>query len=172
MAVFVCLHITLPHYHHNEVIELLKILVMCILSSVCLRLKQFSLLFPMQHIELCAFTLPIHLMMIVRIRVLYLTIIIKSEVWPICHCLWLGQETMLCAVSLSIVLLHYFVFEYSIDVFGALWMTSYSIDVIALYTYIFRVPSLTPPVKLPNETTAKMRKFDVRHENTTRHSKV
>ena len=32
------------------------------------------------------FSLPISLMMIVRIRVLYLIIIIKSEVWPICHC--------------------------------------------------------------------------------------
>ena len=35
------------------------------------------------------FSLPIPLMMILRIRILYLIIIIKSEVWPICHCLGL-----------------------------------------------------------------------------------
>ena len=41
-------------------------------------------------------------MMVVRIQVLYLIIIIKSEVWPICHCLGFGHETMACAVCLSI----------------------------------------------------------------------
>ena len=43
---------------------------------------------------LCVFSLPIYRMMIVRIRVLYLLTIIKSEVWPICRCLGLGDETM------------------------------------------------------------------------------
>ena len=43
--------------------------------------------------------LPISLMMI-----LDLIIIIKSEVWPIRHCLGLGHETMVCAVCLSIFL--------------------------------------------------------------------
>ena len=43
-------------------------------------------------------------MKIVRIRVLYLIIIIKSEVWPICHCLGLGHETMVCAVCLPVFL--------------------------------------------------------------------
>ena len=33
-------------------------------------------------------------------------IIIKSEVWTIIHCLGLGHETMVCAVCLSIFLLH------------------------------------------------------------------
>ena len=32
------------------------------------------------------------------------SIIIKSEVWPICHCLRSGNETMVCAVCLSIFL--------------------------------------------------------------------
>ena len=27
-----------------------------------------------------------------------LIIIIKSELWPICHCLWLGHKTMGCVV--------------------------------------------------------------------------
>ena len=35
-------------------------------------------------------------------------IIIKSKVWPICHCLGLGHETMVCAVCLQ---LHRFQFR-------------------------------------------------------------
>ena len=56
----------------------------------------------MQYMELCVFSLPISRMMVVRIGVRYLITIIKSRVWPICHCLGLGQETMACAVSLLI----------------------------------------------------------------------
>ena len=48
---------------------------------------------------LCAFILPISLVLIVRICVLYFIIIIKSAVWLICHCVGLGHETMVCAVS-------------------------------------------------------------------------
>ena len=40
------------------------------------------------------------LVMVLGIRVLYLIIIIKSEVWTICHCLGLSHETMACAVFL------------------------------------------------------------------------
>ena len=78
-----------------------KILQGYILSSVCLRLSQFSQLSLMQYVGLCVFSLPIYLMMIVIIHVLYL-IIMKSGVWLICHCLWLGHETMVCAVCFSI----------------------------------------------------------------------
>ena len=83
-----------------------KILVRYILSSVCLWLSQFSELSYMQLMGLCVFVLPISvmIMMIVRISVLYLNIIIKSEVWPICHCLGLGHETIICSVCLSIFL--------------------------------------------------------------------
>ena len=42
---------------------------------------------------LCVFSLPIFLIMLLRIRILYLIIIIKSEVWHVCHCLGLGHET-------------------------------------------------------------------------------
>ena len=45
-----------------------------------------------------------HSMMIGRIRVLYLSIIIKSEIWPICNCLRLSHEKMVCAICLSISL--------------------------------------------------------------------
>ena len=62
MVVFLCLHITLRHY--QAIIALF-----------------------MQIMGLCVFGLSISFMMTVRISVLYLNIIINSEVWPICHCL-------------------------------------------------------------------------------------
>ena len=44
---------------------------------------------------------------------IYLIAIIKSEIWPICHCLWIGRETwdflynfyslMICDISLPVV---------------------------------------------------------------------
>ena len=104
MIVFVCLHITVPHYHHyadiSEGIGLLKLhSVQCvsniksILSSnfpeiygaVCIRFTHFSS-------NDC------------ENNVRYLDINITSEVWPIYHCLWLGHETMVCVVCLSIFL--------------------------------------------------------------------
>ena len=75
-----------------------------ILSSVCLRLSQIPQLSFMQYMGLCVFSRPIYLMLIVRIHVLYLVIIIKSEVWPNCQCAGLGHETMVCAVCLSLFL--------------------------------------------------------------------
>ena len=51
-------------------------------------------------------SLPISLTMIVIIRVLYLVIIIKSKVWPICHCIELVRETMACAACLFTFLSH------------------------------------------------------------------
>ena len=54
---------------------------------------------------LCVFDLPISFVMIERIYILCLIIIIKSEVWTIAYCLGLGNETMVCAVCLSIFLL-------------------------------------------------------------------
>ena len=67
-------------------------------SSLHLRWSQISQLPAMQYMGLCVLNLPISFMIIVRIRILDLIIIIKSEVWSICHCLWLGHETMVCAV--------------------------------------------------------------------------
>ena len=83
-----------------------KILSGNILSSVCLRLSQFSQLYFMQYMGLCVFRLPISLTMIVRTYVLCLVTIIKSEVWPVCHGLKLGHETRVCAVCLYIFLRH------------------------------------------------------------------
>ena len=98
-VVFVSLHTTLPlpHYHHyadtSESIELLRMLFGYVLSSVCLRLIQFSQLSFMYYMGLCVlFSLPISfVMMIVWI---YLIIIIKSEVSTIRHWSGLGFETM------------------------------------------------------------------------------
>ena len=81
-----------------------KIPVRYILSSVCLRLSQFSQLSSMHYMGLCVFSLLIYFTMIVKISALYLNIIIKSEAWPICPCLGLDNKTMLCAVCLSIFL--------------------------------------------------------------------
>ena len=47
------------------------------------------------------------LSLILRMRVFDLIIITKSEVWLICHCVGKGDETMVCAVCLSIFLLKY-----------------------------------------------------------------
>ena len=81
-----------------------KILVRFTLLSVCLRLIQFPQLSFIQYMRLCIFGAHIALMMTVGTRVLYLEIIIKSEAWPICHCLGLGHETTVCAVWLPIFL--------------------------------------------------------------------
>ena len=58
---------------------------------------------------LYVFSLPISLVMIVRIRLLHLIIIIRSEVWPICDCLGLGHETLVCAICPSMFLCSSFV---------------------------------------------------------------
>ena len=69
-----------------------KMLVRYSVSNVCLRLGRFSQSSFRQHMGLCVFSLPISLMITVRILVLDLIFIIKLVVWPICHCLGLGHE--------------------------------------------------------------------------------
>ena len=107
-VVFVCLHITLPPYHHyadvSDGIKFIKCFWGTFLLSSCLGLSQFSQLFVKQYMGLCVFSSSIFLMMIVKIRILYLIVIIKPDVWPVCHCLGLSHETMVCAVCLSIFL--------------------------------------------------------------------
>ena len=74
-----------------------KMPVRYILSSVWARLSIFSQLSIIQYVGLCVFSLPISPVMIE-------SIIIKSEVRTITHCLGLGHETTACAVCLSIFL--------------------------------------------------------------------
>ena len=81
-----------------------KMPVRYILSSVWVRLSIFSPLSIIQYVGLYVFSLPISLVMIEIIYILFLIIIIKSEVWTINHCLGLGHETMVSAVCLSIFL--------------------------------------------------------------------
>ena len=84
-----------------------KMPVGCILSSVWVRLSIFSSLSIIQYVGLYVFSLPISLVMIERIYILCLTIITKSEVWTITHCLGLVYETMVFAVCLSIFICIY-----------------------------------------------------------------
>ena len=107
--VFVCLYITSSHHHHcaNFIWRhwTYKMPVRYNLSSVWVRLSIFSQLSIIQYVGLCVFSLPISFVMIERIYIyFFLIIIIKSEVWIITQCLWLGHETMVCAVCLSIFL--------------------------------------------------------------------
>ena len=71
-------------------------------SSVCQRFSQIYELSFLQYMGFCVINLPIYFMMIVRICVLYLAIIIKLEVWSICHRLGLGHAIMVYAVYLFI----------------------------------------------------------------------
>ena len=63
-----------------------------------------STIFREIYVGLCVCNLPISLVMITRIRVHYLVIIIKADVWPICHYLGLGHETTVCTVCHLIIL--------------------------------------------------------------------
>ena len=113
-----------------------KILVMSTVSSVCLTLSQLSHSV-MQYMGLCVFSLPLSLVMIVKVCVLHVIIIIKSQVWTICHCLGLGHETIICALCLSM----YFSGQHRFDKNGpADWMAfksgiSQSLNRLPCYEY-------------------------------------
>ena len=109
--ILVSLYSTPSHYHHcanlSEDIELIK----CLSDLFCrvwVRLSIFSqwsiIQSIIQYVGLCVFSLPTPLVMIERLYIFCLSIIIKSEVWTITHCLGLGHETMVCAICLSIFL--------------------------------------------------------------------
>ena len=78
-------------------------LVRYILSSICLRLSQFSQLSFMQLCG-CVYSAYPFLLWWLWEYVYYLITILKLEVWPICHSLWLGHETMVCTVSFYILI--------------------------------------------------------------------
>ena len=113
-VIIICSHvIILPLYHHyadrSEGIELLK----CLSGTFCLecvsKIKSIlSIIFHAIYVAVrIQLSIPISLMMIVRILVLYRITIIKSEVRLVCHCLGLGHESMACAVYLFISLLYH-----------------------------------------------------------------
>ena len=101
-------HTTMPLSHYRSILKYWtsQILNRYFLSSVWLRISYFSQLPFMQYVVLCVFRLPILWWWLWESGVFYLITIIKSEVWPICHCLGLGHETMVRAVCLSIFLLN------------------------------------------------------------------
>ena len=114
----VCLYSTPSHYHHcanlSEGTELIKCL-----SDIFCRVCKIKHILSVIHYTICGlyvFSLPIYLVMIEIIYILCLIIIIKSEVWTITHCLWLGHETMVSAVCFSIFLVKFIlpIFVYGI----------------------------------------------------------
>ena len=84
-----------------------KSLVRYMLPNVCLRMRQFSQLFFIQYMGGGGSSAHPILLWWSWECVLYLIIIIKSEVWIINHCLGLGHETMVCAVCLTMFLSMY-----------------------------------------------------------------
>ena len=81
-----------------------KMLVRYMLPCACLRLRLYSRNYPSFNIWGCVSSAyPIRLSWLWEC-VLYLIIIIKSEVWIVNHCLGLGRETMVCAVCLTMFL--------------------------------------------------------------------
>ena len=105
--VFVCLYITSSHYHHranlSEDIELMKFLS-DIFCRVCEWDYAYSLSYPFYDIWGCVFSVYLSPLWWLREYILCLTIIIKSEVWTITHCLGLRLETVVCAVCIPIFL--------------------------------------------------------------------
>ena len=107
MVVFLCLHITLPHYHHyadlSESIELIK----CLSGTFCLecvpKIKSmisiiFHAIYRVVHIQLTHFSYDDCGNMCTCYSFI---IIIKSEVWPICHCFGLDHEQWYALYSIS-----------------------------------------------------------------------
>ena len=74
-------------------------------ECVWVRFSIFYLLSIIHHMGLCGFSFPFPLWWLREYKyILSLIIIIKSEVWTIIHCLWLGHGTMVCPVCLSLFL--------------------------------------------------------------------
>ena len=103
--VFVCLYITPSHYHHwanlSEDIERTKCLS-DIFWRVCEWDKAYSRSYQLYNMWGCVFSVyPFHLWWLQNVYIICLSIIIKSKVWTITHCLGLGHETMVCAVCFN-----------------------------------------------------------------------
>ena len=95
MVMFICLHITVPHYYHyyyysdiSEGMELLP--VRYSLSSVYLRLSQLSQLSFMQYMGLCVSSLPISF--VCDYENMCVLCNYHHQVWNIWHSLGLGHE--------------------------------------------------------------------------------
>ena len=140
MVVYRYPHIILPHYHYHadlsEGIELLKGLsdifcLECVYKIRSVLSNIFHAIYIYIYMRLCILSLPIYLMVIVKIHVLDFIVIIKFEVWPICICLGLGHETMVCAVCLSI-----FLYKLAVFCVGAIFFLKF---VITIWLYIWYI---------------------------------
>ena len=81
-----------------------KIFVRYILLNVSLGLNQFSQISSMQYMGQCMCIRLTHFSQDDCENTCTLSFFIKSEGWRICHCLWLGHETMLYAACLAFFL--------------------------------------------------------------------
>ena len=72
-----------------------QMLVRYTLSSPCLRRILFSPLSCMQCVELCVTSLPISLLMILRIEILRGIIITESKIVSVGHCIGLGNKSVM-----------------------------------------------------------------------------
>ena len=110
MVIFVYLPFTLPHFHHcayvYEGVELMKILIRYILSSVSMIKPIVTIIFHAIHgaVGIQRTHSSYDDCENMRICVIYLIFIVKLEVWPICQCLGLGHATIFCAICLYILL--------------------------------------------------------------------
>ena len=94
---------------------------------------------------LYVFSWPISLVMIERIYILYLIIIIESELWTITHCLGLGRETMVCAVCLSVFLRQNYTKMFSpwkYSVYSLCYVCKWQMVIYITYMYSFRYSNI------------------------------
>ena len=95
------------YHHYADLSEGIELMI-CLSDTFCLECV-YNWASSLNHLSCniwsCVFSAKLDsLMMILRLRVLDLIIIIKSQVWPIYHCRGLGDETMVCAVCFSVFL--------------------------------------------------------------------
>ena len=140
-VVFVCLQITPSHYHHyadsSEGIELIKCL-----SGICCRVFVYDWDYSRNYIYFniwgcVSSAYPIRLSWL-RECVLYLIIIIKSEVWIVNHCLGLGHETMVCAVCLN-MFFFFLACDSSAETSHVVWFRPYESHVPTYHVFVMAV---------------------------------
>ena len=116
-AVFPCCHITTYHYHHvcgitqkhwkhtvKDLEEWVDAFMSIFHRGVSKMWSVLSFIMLYCSCRLLAHSVPYFKFDNWENFVLHLIIIIKSEIWPITHCLGFSHKTMVCAVCISLFL--------------------------------------------------------------------